>query len=140
GHDPRAVGKAHATVLADFEDRAHEVLVGAHPSSHPMHDDADAFFTHANMVSQVASLTQGLRNRTGPARPSDVRAASDCPPAPGVAGHRASDRANPGETARIFALPRPSSPAMRSGRPHRRRDTDPRAERYSSPSCRARAR
>ena len=46
GHEPCAVGEAHAPFLADLENGAHEVLVRAHASRHPMHDDPDATFTH----------------------------------------------------------------------------------------------
>jgi len=40
GHDAPAVGKLNAALCANRANRAHQVLVGAHPAGHSVHDDA----------------------------------------------------------------------------------------------------
>ncbi len=48
GHDRLPGGELHAALLPDREDRADEVLVGAHASRDAVHDDADlVFFAHS---------------------------------------------------------------------------------------------
>jgi hypothetical protein len=57
-HQARAVLERNAALPADFEDRAHEVLVHAHAPGDPVHDDADAFGVHAaslcSFISRIA--------------------------------------------------------------------------------------
>ena len=44
---PVPAGEQDTTLLADREDRAHQVLAVAHPSRSAVHDDADALLCHA---------------------------------------------------------------------------------------------
>ena len=46
GHQAVAILERHAALLADLEDRAHEVLVHAHAPGDAVHDDADALLRH----------------------------------------------------------------------------------------------
>jgi hypothetical protein len=41
-----AIGKRHAALFADADDRANQVLVGAHSPGYAIHDDADSLLGH----------------------------------------------------------------------------------------------
>src|SRR5205823_7439309 len=45
-HEPIAARQGHAALLADGEDRSHEVLVQPHAPGDAVHDDADALGGH----------------------------------------------------------------------------------------------
>ena len=59
GHDPVAVGERHAALLADGDDGAHQVLVGAHAPGDAVHDDAEPTCAHA--ASSPWSWTSQIR-------------------------------------------------------------------------------
>ena len=55
GHEAHAVLQRHASLLADLQDRADEVLVHAHAPGDAVHDDADSFFRHGALSSCIWS-------------------------------------------------------------------------------------
>ena len=55
GHDARAVGQRYAALVAYCADRPDKVLVGAHASSHAVHDDSKPRFGHAFTLPEILS-------------------------------------------------------------------------------------
>ena len=63
GNDNVAVGESQAAVRADGEDRADEVLVGAHPASDAVHDDSEAASSHVDLRPWQRTSYGSISNR-----------------------------------------------------------------------------
>ena len=68
GHEAHAILQRHASLLADLQDRADEVLVHAHAPGDAVHDDADSPLRHCILLIFSQS---GIAALAKPGQPSD---------------------------------------------------------------------
>src|SRR5581483_3818684 len=60
GHDSLAIGKSHAALLADRDDRTDQMLVQPHAAGHTVHDHAEALRRHG--ICSCTVLTFACRS------------------------------------------------------------------------------